>query len=632
MSAADSAAKQDAATVTQLFRMPGAGEVVTERYQLDKAIGRGGFAVVYAATDLRTKGAVAVKLIEPSMSRQPQVQLRFEREVELVSKLRHPHTVRVMDRGLTQTGCLFLVMELLRGTTLDAILEQERRLSPERTRRIVEQVLKSLREAHELGVVHRDIKPSNIFIATLPGEDDFVKVLDFGIAKSVDESPDAAKTATGSLVCSPCYVAPERVTESSTTPAADVYALGVMAIQLIEGAAPIDGPSPAQVILEHTRLDVPVPMKPETAASELGAYLRRATEKFAAHRYANAGVMLDALAAGDPMHDVASSWGADASATVEGQLPLRSATPASTLTVDVGGHALAEQVARLSQSDATTTPSGTGVDASPPPQKQVLQRRRTPSIDVEAETVDMSTEEAASIALADTAAADADQALDTATRITNELDEAELLTTRRAIPPGVWILLGVGATLIGMLLALAQRGESADGAREPRAAGEAQGESSQLPTEPQDGNSASAARAAEAGGPGAGGSVTPPGPESDGRPDERVREATRLAAEQDGARAASFVSLESIRTANRVENAMRERAQAEEASRAAEEAARNALSRPRGGGPPPPRAQAPANPSATAPGLGVSDETSAEDESSRGGSAIRRFSGRTEPR
>src|SRR5699024_6606255 len=121
------------------------------------------------------------------------------------------NTIKIFDAGKTEKGCLFLVMELLNGEALDEILETEGALPPARVNKILSQVLKSLIEAHQDGVMHRDLKPANVFIAELPGEVDYVKVLDFGIAKSRDEGADTSLTATGQVMCSPDYVAPERV-------------------------------------------------------------------------------------------------------------------------------------------------------------------------------------------------------------------------------------------------------------------------------------------------------------------------------------------------------------------------------------------------------------------------------------
>ncbi len=198
-------------------QMPRLGTVVGRRYEVQTVLGEGGFAVVYAAYDARTKAKVAVKVLDPIMSRRNEFASRFIREVETVSQLRHHNSISIFDAGETENGCLFLVMELLDGQSLDVLIEREGALPAERVGHIASQILKSLQEAHSNGIIHRDLKPANVFIANVAGERDYVKVLDFGIAKSIDESQDSSLTATGQVMCSPHYVAPERVNVKVTS-------------------------------------------------------------------------------------------------------------------------------------------------------------------------------------------------------------------------------------------------------------------------------------------------------------------------------------------------------------------------------------------------------------------------------
>lgn len=272
------------------------GSLLAKRYRLAEPLGVGGYAVVFSAVDIETREDVAIKLINPRISRDRAVMMRFEREAEFAGSLTSPHTVRVLDSGQTQDGCLYLVMELLKGRPLDRVLEREGTLNEEDVTRILRHVLTSLAEAHERGIVHRDIKPGNVFL----DDRGAARVLDFGISKSVDESPEAARTATGSLVCSPHYVAPERLLERRSEPQNDIYAVGLMTIELLEGRPPIRGATPAQLVVEHTRLDVAVPMSEQTRATALAPFLERATEKIWGLRYRDAGAFLAALDAGDP--------------------------------------------------------------------------------------------------------------------------------------------------------------------------------------------------------------------------------------------------------------------------------------------------------------------------------------------
>lgn len=279
-------------------QMPALGSTVGDRYEIKSVLGEGGFAAVYKAFDIRTKTDVAVKVLDPIMSRRSEFSARFLREVSTVSQLRHHNTIKIFDSGETEKKCLYLVMELLRGQPLDELVEGEEgsRLPPPRVKYIVQQILKSLYEAHELGIIHRDLKPANVFIADLAGEKDYVKVLDFGIAKSIDESQDSSLTATGQVMCSPDYVAPERVRDHVAYPASDLYSLGIMMIEMLDGELPYKGDSPMMVALQHVKIDEPVPMRESTANGPLGWVIRKACSKDLSQRYTTAAEMLEDLA------------------------------------------------------------------------------------------------------------------------------------------------------------------------------------------------------------------------------------------------------------------------------------------------------------------------------------------------
>lgn len=276
--------------------MPKLGSLLGgDRYEILSVLGEGGFAAVYKALDSRTKTHVAIKVLDPLMSRRKEFSARFLREVETVSRLKHHNTIKIFDSGETDQGCLYLVMELLDGQPLDNIIEDTGPLAPGRVKHIAVQILKSLNEAHELGVIHRDLKPANVFIANMLGESDYVKVLDFGIAKSMDESADKSLTATGQVMCSPDYVSPERVRDHNCFPSSDLYSLGVMMIEMLEGELPYKGDSPMMVALQHARVEDPVPMRGPSEQGPLGAVIRKAVSKDVTQRYQTAAEMLEDL-------------------------------------------------------------------------------------------------------------------------------------------------------------------------------------------------------------------------------------------------------------------------------------------------------------------------------------------------
>ncbi len=275
--------------------MPREGETIADRYQIQSVLGEGGFAAVFRAFDTRVDQDVAVKVLDPMMSRRSQFAARFDREIRTVSSLKHPNTISVMDRGTTDRGCLYLVMELLEGVPLDDELQKNGPLSEARVARIATQLLKSLAEAHDKGIMHRDIKPANIFLTELAGEEDFIKVLDFGIAKSLDDQGSDNLTQTGELMCSPHYVAPERVRETRTLPASDIYSVGVMMIELLTGRPPIDGESPMSITIQHAMMDQPVPIPPEISNLRIAPVLRAAVAKPLDQRYTTAMQMVEDL-------------------------------------------------------------------------------------------------------------------------------------------------------------------------------------------------------------------------------------------------------------------------------------------------------------------------------------------------
>jgi len=292
-------APQDDTSLANDPDMPKPGDVIDDRYEVLRVIGEGGFAAVYKCHDRRTQKDVAIKVLDPMMSRRGEFSQRFLREIRTVSQLRHHNTIKVTDAGKTNVGCLYLVMELLEGEALDEILDREGALPPARVQRIMSQVLKSLIEAHQDGVMHRDMKPANVFIAKIPGETDYVKVLDFGIAKSRDETADTSLTATGQVMCSPDYVAPERVRDHVCFFSSDLYSLGIMMLEMLEGELPYKGDTPIMVALQHARTDSPVPIKPYTLEGPLGAVVEKAVNKDASKRYQSAEEMLEDLMAAD---------------------------------------------------------------------------------------------------------------------------------------------------------------------------------------------------------------------------------------------------------------------------------------------------------------------------------------------
>ncbi|MFH9939811.1 serine/threonine-protein kinase [Streptomyces murinus] len=225
--------------------------LIAGRYRLRDTIGRGAMGEVWRAFDETLGRPVAVKLLLPHDS-DPTASSRFRLEAQTAGRLSHPNVVGVLDFGEFE-GRLFLVMELVDGGSLDGLLSASGPLSAERVAKIAAQAAVGLALAHRQGIVHRDIKPANLLLSA----DDTLKIGDFGIARFFDD-PNSALTATGQIVGTSLYLAPERALGGTAGPASDVYSLGCVLYQLLTGRPPFQADSPLAVLHQH--LDAaPVP-------------------------------------------------------------------------------------------------------------------------------------------------------------------------------------------------------------------------------------------------------------------------------------------------------------------------------------------------------------------------------------
>jgi outer membrane protein assembly factor BamB len=308
------------------------GTIVGDRYRIEGLLGQGGFGAVFRATQLSLDRPVALKAILPDAFGDDGLH-RFHREAAIVQRLEHPNIVRLLDFGTSAGGEPFLVFELLEGQTIDQALRSGGPLSAPRVARVASQVLKALMEAHARGIVHRDIKPANVFLCNFQGEPDFVKLLDFGIARSEDTR---AVTQRGSVVGTPAYMAPEQVTGAEPTFATDLYALGLTLEEALIGEPVFKDVSLLHIVREHMSPS-PVPHAPAALASPLGPVLHRATQKAAERRYPSAREMLahlDAVVA----YALPGAYALPARASGPGPVPdLASAPTAPPVVPDSGG-------------------------------------------------------------------------------------------------------------------------------------------------------------------------------------------------------------------------------------------------------------------------------------------------------
>ena len=235
-------------------------------YQLGELIKRGGMGEIYKATHRMLARPAAIKLIRAEMlgkedGESAELALkRFRREAEAAANLRSPHTVELFDFGVTEDQTLYFVMELLEGVDLETLVRENGPLPPNRVIHILRQVCESLAEAHERGLVHRDIKPANIHLGKAGIRRDFVKVLDFGLVKSIHQEKmgDSLATAVGRTPGTPAYMSPEMSLSESVDARADIYALGCVGYFLLTARMVFDATSAIQMIAMHIRHD-PVP-------------------------------------------------------------------------------------------------------------------------------------------------------------------------------------------------------------------------------------------------------------------------------------------------------------------------------------------------------------------------------------
>ena len=233
------------------------GQLIGGRYKINAVIGQGGFGEVYKAQHASTGDQVAIKVLRQDVQGTADVTARFRQEAKTTSKLKHPNTVRVFDFGQMDDGSLYLAMEFLEGRTLTDLFRKEAPLAPKRLVHIACQVLKALSEAHAKGLVHRDLKPDNIFLQSVHGEADFVKVLDFGIAKSVSGDSTADMTSTGAIIGTPRYMSPEQARGQSVDLRTDLYSLAIILHEGLTGVAPFTADSPLTMLLRRVQEDPP---------------------------------------------------------------------------------------------------------------------------------------------------------------------------------------------------------------------------------------------------------------------------------------------------------------------------------------------------------------------------------------
>ncbi len=278
-------------TASPQRRDPFVGVVLDEQYELIQLLARGGMGRVYRGMQRSLQREVAIKVLDMEQLDGKAARADFERrfflEAASLAKLKHPNTVVVYDYGRAEAEDVFyIVMELLEGTTLDAVLEEHGSLEPKRAVHIALQIAGSLAEAHEQGLVHRDLKPSNAILGRRGADPDYVKVIDFGLVKA----DDTKLTQSGALLGTPRYMAPEQIANDEVGPAADIYGLGATLYHMLTGRPPFDSDSKFVLLAAHMNVAVPpfAEVAPDLEVSaDLEHTVMRCLSKDPAERFAS---------------------------------------------------------------------------------------------------------------------------------------------------------------------------------------------------------------------------------------------------------------------------------------------------------------------------------------------------------
>jgi len=275
------------------------GKVLGERFQVIELLGQGGSGTIYRAEHVTLRRKVAIKVLHNELSRDDLAVERFRREATTVAEIDNEHIVEIHDFGRAPDGRLYLAMELLEGETLDGVLAREKQLSVERTADILIQVGEALMEAHAIGYVHRDLRPRNIYLAVRRGKANFVKLLDFGLAKLVEGDAQAASTSLGMTFGDPRYMSPEQARGDRIDRRADIYQLGCIAYEMLTGSPPFTGSRVFDILSKQvTEVPAPLPTRRPGVPLWMEAAVTKMLAKDPDNRFATTTRLVEALRRG----------------------------------------------------------------------------------------------------------------------------------------------------------------------------------------------------------------------------------------------------------------------------------------------------------------------------------------------
>ncbi len=275
-----------------------AGALVDTLYRIVRLVGRGGMGEVYEAEDIRLGRSVALKVLRSDLARQLQADERFLQEARILARLRSPFVATVYSIGATELGKTYIAMEFIDGESLGDLLDRERWLPVRRAVLIAKRVCEALVEAHDANIVHRDLKPDNVLLTRIGSIEDYVKVVDLGLAKHIQSSAGSSSprlTQTRLVLGTPAYMSPEQAAGHDVGPRSDLYALGAIFYEMMTGFLPVDGETPQDFLRAH-QLQPPVPLRtrrPDLVfPTELEDFIQRLLSKSPEHRPEDARAFL----------------------------------------------------------------------------------------------------------------------------------------------------------------------------------------------------------------------------------------------------------------------------------------------------------------------------------------------------
>ncbi|MBX5484476.1 MAG: serine/threonine protein kinase [Myxococcaceae bacterium] len=286
------------------------GQVLDGRYRIEDVLGQGGMGMVFSAIQTSVQRPVAVKTLHPTLAAAPQFYERFKREAEMASRLHHPNIITIYDFGQTPDGTCYYVMELLDGVSLKQLVKSEGPLSMGRAFALIEQAARALGHAHENGVIHRDVKPHNMMVQTLD-QKDFVKVLDFGLVKAMEQDENQQLTSTGQVLGTPQYMPPEQAGGDVVDHRSDLYSLAGVLYFCLTGSSPFGANTVRKALQSALTQTVPPVGRKRVGApvpSEVDAFFRKALAREKEDRHQSAEEFIEDLRASIAGMSEAELW------------------------------------------------------------------------------------------------------------------------------------------------------------------------------------------------------------------------------------------------------------------------------------------------------------------------------------